>query len=55
MKEARKLRRPYYLRRFRAQASLISKTMIIRMVATTIGPDNIANIVSILSPEGQCP
>ena len=39
-----------YLRPIRCQASLISKTMIITMVATRIGPANIANIVSILQP-----
>jgi hypothetical protein len=44
----RQLRRPYYLRRFRSQASLISKTTIIAMVVTRIGAANIANIVSIM-------
>jgi hypothetical protein len=39
-----------YLRRIRCQASLISKTTIITMAATRIGPANIANIVSILQP-----
>ena len=43
----RQLGRRYYLRRFRSQASLISKTTIITMVVTRIGPANIANIVSI--------
>jgi hypothetical protein len=38
----------YYLRRFRPQTSLISRATIIKMVATTMGPANIANIVSIL-------
>jgi len=44
------MRRPYYLRRFRSQTSLISKTAIINMVATRIGPAKIANAVSILQP-----
>jgi len=39
-----------YLRRFRSQAALISKTTIITMVVTKIGPAKIANIVSILRP-----
>jgi hypothetical protein len=55
-KEARQLRQPYYLRRCRAQASLISKTTIITMVATRIGAATIANAVSILQfPKRQCP
>ncbi len=49
MKEARQLRRPYYLRRFRSQTSLISNTAIINMVATKMGAANIANIVSIFA------
>jgi hypothetical protein len=44
----------HYLMRFRPQASLISKAAIIKIVATTIGPDNIANTVSILQfPQRQ--
>jgi hypothetical protein len=53
LKEARQLRRPYYLRRFRRrrpQASLISKATISTMVAATMGPAIIANVVSILQP-----
>jgi hypothetical protein len=37
-----------YLRRFRSQASLISKATITKMVATTIGPANIAIMSNIL-------
>jgi hypothetical protein len=48
-KRGRQLRRPYYLRRLRSHASLISKTMIVTMVVTTIGPANIATSVSIFS------
>ena len=40
---------PYYLRRLRSHASLISKTTIVTMVVTTIGPANIATSVSIFS------
>ena len=43
------LRRPYYLSRLRSHASLISKTTIVTMVVTTIGPANIATSVSIFS------
>ena len=43
----RQLRRPYYLSRLRSHASLISKTTIVTMVVTTIGPANIATSVSI--------
>ena len=47
--EAASIERPYYLRRLRSHASLISKATIVTMVVTTIGPANIATSVSIFS------
>jgi hypothetical protein len=51
----RQPRRPYYLRRLRSHASLISKTTIVTMVVTTIGPANIATSVSIFQRGGWRP
>src|SRR4030095_11301615 len=51
----RQLRRPYYLRRLRSHASLISKTTTVTMVVTTIGPANIATSVSIFHRGGWRP
>ena len=51
----RQLRRPHYLSRLRSHASLISKTAIVTMVVSTIGPANIATSVSIFQRGGWRP
>ena len=48
-RSGRRLTRPYYLRRLRSHASLISKATIVTMVVTTMGPANIATSVNIFS------
>ena len=48
----RKLMRPCYLVRLRSHASLISKTTIVTMVVTTIGPAKTAASVSIFQRGG---